>query len=268
MSDFARLEKMLAKLRQREKAPGEVRKLRGPSGDALLASMVAEIDETILPRRLIFSADTGVEFHVAVANRRLQALLSPTPDLPGASDIADVAFEDAKDTNLALLGGLLRGVFEKAQSVNISARRLAAGVYHADVGAPSVGLFKAWGVQVVEERPKEPSDILDKFLGYITEDEAEAWLRIEGENVTDQAGEEERLAALGEQAAVFLDGYFSKFDALFPQEGTATATVLMPGNTGHTSVMFVEIGGVSAFVAAKTARVAALATFWQTQVAD
>ena len=268
MSDFARLENMLAKLRQREKAPGELRKLRGPSGDALLASMVAEINETILPRRLIFKTDTGLEFHAAVANRRLQALLSPTPDLPGASEIADLAFEDAKDANLALLGGLLRGAFEKAQTVVIDARRLPAGVFDTDVGAPSVGLVKAWGVQVVEERPKEPSDILDAFLASITEDDAEAWLRIEGENVTDQAGDGDRLAELGEQAAVFLDCYFSKFDALYAQEVTATATVVSPSNDGPTSAVFVEIGGFSAFVAARTARVAALATLWQSQVAE
>lgn len=230
--------------------------------------MVAEIDETILPRRLIFAVETGVEFHVAVENRRLQALLSPAPDLPGAHEIADAAFEDAKDANLALLGGLLRGAFEKAQSVTINARRLDAGKYGTEVGAPSVGLVKAWGVQAVEERPKEPGDILDTFLNHVTDDDAEAWLRIEGENVTDQAGDAERLVALGEQAAVFLDGYFSKFDTLFTQDGAATATVILPENDGQTSALFVEIGGVSAFVAARTARVAALSTFWQSHVAE
>lgn len=268
MSDFARLENVLVKLRQREKTPGEVRKLRGADGDALLASMVAEIDETILPRRLIFATASGLEFHVAVANRRLQALLSPAPELPGAKDIADVAFLDAQDANLALLGGLLRGAFEQAQSVTIDARRLPAGAYDADVGAPSAGLTKAWGVQVAEVRVKEPAEILDTFLAHITEDDAEAWLRIEGENVTDQAGDADRLAELGEHAAIFLDSYFGKFESLFSEENLATATVVLPKNNAPTSILFAEIGGLSAFVAAKTPRVAALATFWQSQVAD
>ncbi|MEO9823209.1 MAG: hypothetical protein ABJF50_02195 [Paracoccaceae bacterium] len=268
MSDFTRLENVLAKLRQREKAGGEVRTLRGVGSDALLASLVAEIDETILPRRLIFTTKNGTELHMAVANRRLQSLLSPVPDLPGAKDLADVAFADGQDPNLALLGGMLRGIFEQAETVRIDARRLPAGAYDPDVGAPSGGLSKAWGVQVVEVRVKEPSEIIDFFLNQISDDDAEAWLRIEGENVTDQAGSAERLTELGEQAAVFLDGYFSKFDALFSADEAATATVVAPEAAGQTAVLFVEIGGLSAFVAAKTARVAALASSWQAQVSE
>ena len=268
MSDFARLENVLTKLRQREKSGGEPRVLRGVGSDALLASLVAEIDETILPRRLIFVTSTGVELHMAVANRRLQALLSPAPELPGAKDLADVAFIDGQDPNLALLGGLLRGTFEQAQSVRIDARRLQAGAFDPDVGAPSSGLSKAWGVQIVEVRAKEPAEIIDFFLNQISDDDAEAWLRIEGENVTDQAGSAERLTELGEQAAVFLDSYFGKFDALFSQDEPATATVVAPDNAGQTAAFFVEIGGLSAFVAAKPARVAALATIWQDQVAE
>ena len=52
MSDFARLEDKLTKLRSRERVPGETRKLRGQGSDALLAALVTEIDETILPRQL------------------------------------------------------------------------------------------------------------------------------------------------------------------------------------------------------------------------
>lgn len=267
MSDFTRLENTLAKLRLREMAAGEARKLRGVDNDTLLASLIAEVDETILPRRLIFTTQAGAEVHLAVANRRLQALLSPAPDLAGANDLADVAFVDGQDPNLAVLGGVLRGAFEGSQIVTIQARRIAAGTFDADVGAPAPGLAKVWGVQVVEARVREPSEILDEFLSQITDEDAEAWLRIEGENVTDQGGEAERLTQLGEQAAVFLDSYFSKFDALFFEEG-ATATVIAPNESGKAAAIFVEIGGISAFVAAKKGRFAVLAQNWQSLVVE
>lgn len=267
MSDFTRLENLLAKLRQREKAAGEARKLRGAGGDAFLASLVAEIDETILPRRLIFTTNAGIEIHVAVVNRRLQALLSPFPDLAGANDLADTAFVDAHDPNLAVMGGLLRGAFDQAEEVTIQARRLGSSAFDADVGAPSTILSKVWGVRIVEARVQEPSEILNEFLSQITDEDAEAWLRIEGENVTDQGGEAERLAELGEQAAVFLDSYFSKFDVLFSEEGP-TATVIAPSSDGQAAAFFVEIGGMSAFVAAKQPRFAALASTWQSLVAE
>lgn len=268
MSDFTRLENVLVKLLRREKAAGEARKLRGVDGNALLASVVSEIDETILPRRLIFKNGDGTEVHLAVANRRLQALLSPSPEIPGARELADVAILDGQDENLAALGEVLHGLLEQAQPIMIDARRLQAGAFDADVGAPSTGLSKAWGVEVVDTRPKVPSEILDLFLSQITDEDAEAWLRIEGENVTDQAGSAERLTDLGEQAAVFLDGYFSKFDVLFSDDGNATATIVAPGAPGHTAALFVEYAGLSAFVAAKPTRVAALGSLWQSQVAD
>lgn len=268
MSEFTRLENVLVKLRQRERSAGEARKLRGGDGDAFLASVVTEIDETILPRRLIFKVADGTEVHLAVANRRLQALLSPSPDIADANELADVALADGQDANLAKLGDVLRKVFEQVETVTIDARRLKAGAFDADIGAPSLGLSKAWGVQVVETRPKVPAEVLDYFLSQITDEDAEAWLRIEGENVTDQAGSAERLADLGEQAAIFLDGYFSKFDALYADDGAATATVVAPGDAGKGAALFVEFAGLSAFVAAKPARVATLASLWQAQVAE
>ena len=94
MSDFARLQDKLAKLRQRERVAGEGRRLRGATPEALVAAVVAEIDETILPRRLTFQVEGGVDVHLAVANRRLQALMSPVPELKGVeAAVADRAIE-------------------------------------------------------------------------------------------------------------------------------------------------------------------------------
>lgn len=268
MSDFARLETVLAKLRQRERAPGEGRKLSGTDVEAMMGSVVAEIDETILPRRLVFAVDGGTEVHLAVANRRLQALLNPAPDMPGAEDLAGVAISDGKSPVLVSLGEMFRTIIETAKTVSISSHRQQPGQFDADVGAPAGSLAKAWNVQSAEPRVVEPSEVLSAFLDQVTGDDAEAWLRIEGENVTDQAGDTDRLAALGEQAAVFLDSYFSKYDVLFKDEPTATATLVSPGAAGGTSALFVEIGGLSAFVAAKQDRAAALASHWQSMVAE
>lgn len=268
MSDFARLENMLIKLRQREKTPGAGRRLSGTDVEARLGSLVAEIDETILPRRLVLADDDGVEVHLAVANRRLQALLDPAPDLAGANELTGVAISDGKSPVLAALGDIFRTIFTSAKAITIRSHRLQPGQFDADVGAPAGGLAKAWNVQIAEPRIVEPTEILSAFLDEVTGDDAEAWLRIEGENVTDQAGDTDRLAALGEQAAVFLDSYFGKYNALFKDEPTATATLVSPGGGADTAVLFVEIGGLSAFVAAKSGRAAALASQWQAMVAE
>ena len=49
--EFSRLEAKLAKLRQRERGPGEARFVRGQK-ERLLAAVVSEVDETILPREI------------------------------------------------------------------------------------------------------------------------------------------------------------------------------------------------------------------------
>ena len=87
-SDFARLKAKLAKLAQRERTAGEARRLKGGNAGELIAALVTEIDETILPRRLTLTSE-GRALHLAVANRRLQAMLSPAPDVEGALDLAD-----------------------------------------------------------------------------------------------------------------------------------------------------------------------------------
>ncbi|NNE88033.1 MAG: hypothetical protein HKN27_08150 [Silicimonas sp.] len=230
--------------------------------------MAIEIDETILPRRLVFTVNADVEVHLAVANRRLQALLQPSPDVPGASDLADVAITDGKSPALVSLGELLRRIFAEATIVEIQSHRQIPGQFDAEIGAPAGGLAKAWKLEIVKTRVVKPEEILTTFLEQISDDFAEAWLRIEGENVTDQLGNADRLAALGEQAAVFLDGYFGKYDTLFKDGPKATATLVSPGAAAETAALFVEIGGVSAFVAAKSGCAAALAANWQAIVAE
>ncbi|NNE81078.1 MAG: hypothetical protein HKN18_12490 [Silicimonas sp.] len=265
MSEFARLEEKLAKLRHRERAPGEVRKLRGADADALVQALVTEIDETILPRRLTLTAGP-VALHLAVANRRLQALLAPTPDIKGAGELADKALPDAEDPAVPALLQVVTRAFSDGHPVEVSAMRLRAQ-FGSDVGVPANLLARAWNVKPTAPTPKNPGDVLGGYLQEISTD-AIAWLRIEGEEVTDQNGPEDRVAALGEQAAVFLDGYFAKFDVLFPTDAKACGTVVSPKDGNSDALLFVEFGEVSAFIAVKPALVADLAGRWQRLVAD
>ena len=264
MSDFARLEDKLAKLRQRERIAGEGRRLSGSTPDAQLASVVAEIDETILPRRLTFSVEGGETIYLAAANRRLQALLSPTPDLPGvaASDFADHPLPDAEEPAVKGIRDVLLAVFANGAPVAIQSSRPEGRGFPSDVGVPANILARAWGVAAAAQEEVDPDAIVSRFISYLGED-AIAWLRIEGEDVTDQGGEAAMVETLGEHAAIFLDGYFGKFDALFPEEGGACATVIGPMSGTGAAALFVEIGEVSVFVAAKAERATDLARIWQ-----
>ena len=262
MSEFARLEDKLSKLRQRERVAGEGRKLRGQGGDALLASLVTEIDETILPRRLSLTTAEGAA-HLAVANRRLQALLSPAPaSVP--EGLADHALADIEDPKLAELGETLKPLLASAETVQISAERLGQ-TFGSDIGVPAVQLARIW--TVAEPQAATPEEILTAFLGALNT-QTVTWLRIEGEEVTAQGGSDDTVAALSEQAAVFLDGYFSKFDQAYKEPSLACGTMIAPADESLNALFFVEIGEYSAILHAPAGQIVAIASDWQRRVAE
>jgi hypothetical protein len=264
MSDFSRLEAMLAHLRARERAPGEGRKLKGSDADSLIAALVAEIDETILPRRLSLHTEKDA-VHFAVANRRLQALLAPAPKTDGAEDLSDQPLPDAEDPNVPALREVLAQFFGKGGPITIKTQPLKAS-FGSDIGVPANLLGRAWGVDG-KAQPKtfSPDEVISQFLGDLAE-EGVAWLRIKGEEVTDQGGDEGRTASLGEQAAIFLDGYFAKFEEVFPADALTCGTLIAPAEGD--AMLFVEFGEESAFLSGPVEQMPAVAGRWQALVAE
>lgn len=262
MSEFARLEEKLAKLRQKARAPGEPRRLRGADGEARLAALVTEIDETILPRRLSFATAAG-EIHLAVANRRLQALLSPAPAAI-AAEFVDQPLADGDDPKLPQLGTALKTALGGSESARISAARLKV-LFGSDVGVPAVQLARLWSVGEVDEM--RPEDVLDRFLAALPSGDI-AWLRIAGEEVVAQGGPAGAVEDLGAQAAVFLDGYFSRFETAFREPAQAFGTLIASNDPASAGLFFVEIGDLSAIFAAPADQLLEIAGAWQRLVAE
>lgn len=265
MSDFARLEAVLAKLGGRERTPGEGRKLKGLDAEGLLAALVTEIDETILPRRLTLATGEA-ELHIAVANRRLQALLAPAPAVDGAEALAGQPLPDAEDPGVPALKEVLLNAFAKAGPVTVQGRRLDVP-FASDIGVPANLLARAWATgEAATLKALSPEEAMTAFLEGLGE--RVSWLRINGEEVADQGGSEDRLAMLGEQAAIFLDGYFAKFEVLFDATAPACGTVIAPADSVGEAMFFVEYAEESAFLAAPPTEMPGIAQAWQALVAE
>ncbi len=260
MSDFSRLEDKLAKLRQRERGHGERRTLRGTTPDLLLAAIVTEIDETILPRRVTFTTASGSALHLAVANRRLQALLSPAPET--SENLADVALKDAQDPNVAILREVLAKILSDQTELIVTSTRQTSPGFPSDVGVPSNILVRTWNLTETAEAPVSAQDALNGFLSGLG-DRVKAWLLISGEEVVAEQGESEFLSEMAEQAALFLDGYFAKRELLFSKEPGPCAVAIAPSGTNGTAALYLDIGDQSAFIAVSTENLPALATDWQ-----
>lgn len=260
MDDFTRLEQKLAKLRQRERAPGEKRIIRG-APEKLLAGILAEVDETILPRRVSFAAADGPVLHFAVANRRLQALLAPTPATEGAAQLADKALKDAEDPNLAALKDAILATLKSVDALTISTTRQSEAGFPSDIGVPVAQVARAWNISEAAEDEATPEAALTKFIDSLG-DRVQAWLRIDGEEVADQGGDAALLGTIGEHAAVFLDGYFAKRDQLYQGE-TGPAALVLNADGGVPSLVFLDCGSALAFLAVAADASADVARDWQ-----
>ena len=259
LDDFTRLEQKLAKLRQRDRAPGDVRTLRGGS-DKLLSAILSEIDETILPRRVSFAVDDGETFHLAVGNRRLQALVAPAPKVEGAEKIFDVELKSADDDAVVRLKAVIEAVIGKGEALVVSTARFKDYSPPSDVGVPVDQLGKAWGIGDGKGPTDAKSGGLEGFIDSLS-GRSEGWLRINGEEVAGQDGPDEIIADLVEGAAVFLDGYFSKRPDIEDRPGAPIGLVFSAADGA--SVVFVDAGDSMVFVRAELKHVFSIARDWQ-----
>ncbi|MEM9970416.1 MAG: hypothetical protein AAF762_04895 [Pseudomonadota bacterium] len=258
MDDFSRLEQKLAKLRQRDRAPGEPRVLRG-SPDRLLASILLEIDETILPRRLSFSTEGGETLHFAVGNRRLQALVAPQPAVQGAEAVANVALKSVEDDAVPALKSVVQAVISRREVLIVSSARFADLSPPSDVGVPVDQLAKAWGVEL----PSGGGDPAAGLAGFVEglNGRVAGWLRIDGETVAAQGGAEDVVASLTDSAGVFLDGYYGRRDTL---KGSSSGPLGMvfTASDGR-AVVFIDAGEAMVFARADAATAYGIARDWQ-----
>ncbi len=259
MDDFTRLEQKIAKLRQRDRARGDTRTLRG-TPERLLDAILGEIDETILPRRVTFAVDGGETLHFAVGNRRLQALVSPAPKVEGADAVADVELKAAEDEAVGALKSVIEAVIGKNEALVVTTARFKDYSPASDVGVQVDQLGKAWGLAETSASDAGEGGGIEAFIKSLA-GRAEGWLRIDGEEVAGQDGDEGVIADLVEGAAVFLDGYFSKKPDLEDRPGAPLGLVFSAASGA--SVVFVDAGASMVFVRADPKNVFGIARDWQ-----
>ncbi len=84
-NDASRLKHLLERL-AREKTPGRAQCRQPVQGHPeLMAAVLREIDETVLPRQITLRSDANAVAHLLVSNRRLMGLTSPGQDATGNS---------------------------------------------------------------------------------------------------------------------------------------------------------------------------------------
>ena len=257
MSDFQRLKEMVAKLRSKDRAANDRRTLSGHDSEARLASVLTEINETILPRRLIFRWDDGPGIQLAVANRRLQGILLPSAD--ALEPLAGQPLSDPDDELATKMKAALLATLSDAEGASIRAVHLGDDDLGSDAGIAAEALGRHWGLADTGSSDDAPSETLPDFAAGL-KSKAVAWLRVEGEDVADQSGSKADVARLGETAAYLLDAYLNGKDALFgAEEGPKAFAVSGP----EEGLFFADTGSQTIFVLTKPENLIDVAGAWR-----
>lgn len=167
VSDRDRLKNALSKLANEPSLAGQARRLTGETTEALVLAMLTEVDETVIGRRLSFSAGNR-RFVLDAANRRVLYAVSPV----------DIDLSDKEDPAQAeaLRAGLLSFV-EGQTEVSVITSPSAAARETGTLGIAATVLAEAWGLETELSLSDPLSPVLARLLGEVSK-EVTAWMRL------------------------------------------------------------------------------------------
>ena len=176
--------------------------LRASAPEALLRRMLWEIDETVLPRQLIFGTREGGTVTLAAGNRRLLRIESASgPGMDAHAELAGQGFEPGTPGVAEEIRALLEKLIEGADTVFVRQDTHSEPIDPERAGLSATALAESWGIDLAGSEGSAPGDAIDTFLGS-AQSAVLAWLMTGPETPeTEGAGEPgavDELAAFAE----------------------------------------------------------------------
>ena len=258
MSEFARLQEKLGKLRQVEPRSSVGRVLRGSNAALRLSALVSEFDETILSRKLTIS-DGAKNLSFIVANRQLQAIVGT---LDSGDDNTVHVVASREDDRLDSLKSELLAAFSDGswhiRTTKPTREEVAQTPPNAGVAARILGSM--WNAEVASIGSDTTADESGGMMGFLraSNDRGVSWLLIEGEDVIETHGREEKIEWLGARAGGFLDGYYSSKDIF---EAGVPRIMAFGGGSGDALIYF-EADAQAGFMTLKPEDMTTIFAHW------
>ncbi|MEX5727133.1 hypothetical protein Ga0609869_000486 [Rhodovulum iodosum] len=196
MNDTERLRQKLTQLKSAEDEPaGDL-----SEGLARLAPILAEIDDTVLPRELVFANDRGERVGLVVSGRRLLRVsqIHPRSLATQFGALAGRSLSEEATHEFGLLKRLLTALLDEVETLEISAGRPEPGTA-ADIGCTTDTLMRLFGADETAELDDESSAVAPPALdGPLAEVAAIALAGLvwQGEEMIDRRGSPETLELL------------------------------------------------------------------------
>lgn len=157
MTEDRRLRDKLAKLAAEAETVEDGRRRLSPGAAGLLAAMLAEIDETVLGRRITFETDGGRRLSVEVANRRLLRMSEAPDENAGPEGLLGPLGPDT-DGILPAVVAAMRRLGEGQDSLLVATVPLDAASKPDVLGRSVAALARATGIDLYSDTaPAEAS---------------------------------------------------------------------------------------------------------------
>lgn len=228
MTGLDRLNDKLAKLKGADDAAEQT--VAGGT-DGILAALLSEIEETILPREMVLTNERGEEFRLLVSGRRLIRA--------GAPAAAPEDDDDPAGRIVAAFNGPLRAFLDGAREISIAAGRPRERIDPTEMGCSAEILARS----VTPARMPDPvADPVGACL-----DRAAAGLRLEGGAVTATLGDPSLAARLERLGPALLP---AMAETAGPAESAPVCTVLEGSAEGGMILAHVAFRNVAALILA------------------
>ncbi len=150
MTEDRRLRDKLAKLAAEAETVEDGRRRLSPGATGLVAAMLAEIDETILGRRITFETDHGRRLSVDVANRRLLRVAEVPDESAGPEGLLGPLGPDS-DGILPAVIAAMRRLAEGQNSLLVATVPLDAASEPDVLGRSVAALARAAGIDLYSD---------------------------------------------------------------------------------------------------------------------
>ncbi|TCO74012.1 hypothetical protein EV655_101169 [Rhodovulum euryhalinum] len=246
MGGLDRLNSKLAKLKG---ADAEDDQIVTGATEGIIAALLAEIEETILPRDMVLTNERGEQALLVVVGRRVVHLEAPGGPVSGVADAED----DPAARLIAAFTGPFRTFLDQAREISIDAMRPHHRVDPTEIGCSVETLAAA--ITAVGTDEAAEIDPVTAGLGH-----AVAGLRLAGGEIVARTGDPAlvtRLEGLAGGGAAGLGQVAA---------GGASCTLLGPAGDGGLILVRIEARGEAALILAPAAARAGLIALCRTAV--
>lgn len=203
MTKSTRLEHKIARLAEPDASvQKDGRLLTATDLRGRLLVLLQEIDETILPSKLVFSTAAQDKLVLEVAHRRLLRLNGTA--LPQTAE---------GEVLLSVPAGRIQGFVSGTEILKVKGSRLSRQVDPSEVGCSSTAIAKFYGIDLYRTAPESEEIRLDSFMEACSP-LSSAWMRIDASGIIQKSGtieDTQLLAAILESDLAELDRNLAQF---------------------------------------------------------